>query len=602
MKSHTLFRWLGALCTAAILVTGFATQGHASYVTTHVGPSSVSTSKGATGAQALSVLLNKELSGTTTDLTKAQRYTPSSSGYQGIFSFKVPSDLDVAGASGLAVTANFYGPTKKTQRWTLQVRDFKAKSWITLGYNDVASAKTWQVLNFALAGDFSRFVDSSRQMQVRYYATTAVDSSDLDQLVVAVTKYVADAPPPPAPEPEPTPTPTPEPTPTPTPEPTPTPTPGETVQGVRTVFKGSFSNTTDQVNYVAKVHDMQIFNGIGQSKINAVKAANPSATIYNYQKIGGLHGPDPIVPAGDPGWSSVQSQNLLWYGPSGSAVTQTQNLWYYIDIINPTKRAAWVPILVANIKAQLALGYTGIFFDNACIIDPSLITEFPSNYTDSAYVQAVSEVLKAVQAQLPGVKIVINSYMGAAASGNRGPELLANSDTLFFEGFSMKASTKFFSDRARYMQQIGDFAAIVASGKSAVAMDYAPAADAQRRMWSLASYLLVNSPRSYHYYAGTDVSSELQSYPEDTLDIGAATSDIVDRADKLVTRAYAGGTVVVNPDTASHTYTMGAGSWQQMVLSGGGAYPATGSISWTAMSGTSVTLAPNTAVIVRAAQ
>ena len=48
-------------------------------------------------------------------------------------------------------------------------------------------------------------------------------------------------------------------------------------------------------------------------------------------------------------------------------------------------------------------------------------------------------------------------------------------------------------------------------------------------MWSLASYLLVNSPRSYHYYAGTDVSSELQSYPEDTLDIGVATRGALER-------------------------------------------------------------------------
>ena len=585
MKSQPLSRWLGALTAAAICIAGFATVGHASYVTSNISPSSVATSKGATGAQPVSVLLTKDLTGTTTDLSKAQRYTPSSSGYQGTFVFTVPAGVDVASASGITLQANYYGQVKAKQRWTIQLRDFTAKSWVTLGYNDVAAYRTYQTLSWTVTGDFARFVDASRQMQVRYYTTSGLDYSDLDQLVIAVTRYVSDVPPPPPP-----------------PDPTPVPPPSEKVQGVRTVFKGSFSNTTDQVSYVANVHDMQIFNGIGQSKINAVKAANPSTTIYTYQKVAGIHGPDPIVPAGDPGWSSVQAQDLVWYGPSGKAVTQTQNLWYYIDIINATKRAAWVPILVSNIKAQLALGYTGVFFDNADVIDPSLITEYPASYTDSAYYQAVGEVLKAVQAQLPGVKIVINSYMGAAASGNRGPELLAHSDTLFFEGFSMKASTKFFSDRARYMQQISDFAAIVASGKSAVAMDYAPAADAQRRMWSLASYLLVNSPRSYHYYAGTDVSSELQSYPEDTLDIGVATSDIVDRADKLVTRAYAGGTVVVNPDTATHTYTMGAGSWQQMVVSGGGAYPAAGSITWTAMGGTSVALAPNTAVIVRAAQ
>ena len=180
-------------------------------------------------------------------------------------------------------------------------------------------------------------------------------------------------------------------------------------------------------------------------------------------------------------------------------------------------------------------------------------------------------------------------------------ELLSSCDGMSFEAFSMKASSKFM-DRTRWLQQTHDFESTIAQGKSALAIDYMTSTDMQRRMWSYASYLIVNSPRSYHFFAATNATSDLQSYPEDSLDIGPAQADAVIRGDGLVTRAYDKGTAVVNPTTASVTYTMGSGSWQQLVLSGGGTFPASGSATWTAMSGTTVKLAPDTAVVVRPAQ
>ena len=574
MKFHPTSRWLSALFIAAVCVAGLSTPGHASYVTTNLGPSKVQPSKGSVGSQPMSVLATQDLSGNVTDLTKAQRYTPTSSGFVGVFYFTIPSDMSLAAASGISVTANYYGEPTSTQTWTFQVRDPSTKGWITLGTNSGAALHTWKSYSWALTGDLGRFLDSNGYVRVRYQTTTGKDTSDLDSLTLAVTRYVADPPP---------------------------PTTSETTEGARTAFKGSLTTDPSQVNFVANVADMQILVGVGQSKINAVHAANPADPIYMYQKIGGIHGPDSTSPTGDPGYSQVVSQDLFWYGPSGKPVTMPDNGWYWLDIITPSKRAAWTQILIANVQAQLAQGYDAVFFDNACIIDPSLISEFPSNYSDAAYYAAVGQIVADVRAAIPGHKIILNSYTGGAAQGLRGLELMANADGLFFEDFAYKDSGKFF-DPARYTQVITDFASVVASGKMAVGMDYALSTDMQRRMWSYASYLIVNSPRSYHFFAATNATSDLQSYPEDSLDIGPAQADAVIRGDGLVTRAYDKGTAVVNPTTASVTYTMGSGSWQQLVLSGGGTFPASGSATWTAMSGTTVKLAPDTAVVVRPAQ
>lgn len=548
-------------------------------MTTTVAPTFLTTKRGKVPAQAISTIVAAELAGSVTDLAKAMRCAPTVKGWEGVF---VAPNPDLADATGLALVASFYGQTRKAQRWTFQIRDQAAGAWFTLGYNDVPAAKTWARLRFPIPAPWIRFLGPDG-VQVRYYTDSARDSSDLDLLVLEVTRLVAEPPPPPPPPIDP-------------------PPPAEVTSGVRTVFKGSFSSTDPaQLAYVAEVADLRILSS-GPTKIAAIHAENPGAIVYRYQKIGGLHGPATVPPSGDPGFAEAQAAGLLWLGPSGRPVTQTQNGWYFFDIIDPAKRAAWLPILLANCSAQLALGYDAIFFDNACVIDPSLISERPASYTDVAYYSAVADLLGKVRAALPGVPILVNSYMGGAAPGTRGLELLENCDGLMFEGFSMKASGKFFTDRARYVQQLSDFATVCARGKLAVAMDYAPAADAQRRMWSLASYLVVNSPRAFHYYAATDSATELQQYPEDELPvIGQALGPSLERPDGLIVRAYTGATVVVNPGTVTVTYPLGAGSWARMVLSGGGAFPNPGTISWTPVSGAAVTLGAGTAAIVRSA-
>ncbi|MBK7974211.1 MAG: endo alpha-1,4 polygalactosaminidase [Deltaproteobacteria bacterium] len=280
-------------------------------------------------------------------------------------------------------------------------------------------------------------------------------------------------------------------------------------------------------------------------------AANPAShNVYRYSKIAGA------APT-DPHWDEVLAADLLWPGPSGQPVTQTQFGWYWLDITTPEKQAAWVAILVETLNEYLAIGYDGIYFDNVGIIDPSLINEFPADYTDASYYADVGAVLAGMRAALPGVKFLINSYTGGQPAGLRGLEYLPYTDGMSFEAFSMKASTKFM-DAGRWLQQLGDFAYVVAQGKLTIAMDYMQVGDLQRRMWSLASYLLVNSQHSYHRIAGTNVQADLQQYPEDQLDLGTSLGLPVARLDGLTEGLYSGGKIVANPNLTAKSYDLGA--------------------------------------------
>lgn len=561
--------------------TTVAAAAHAAYRTDRVGPSGISTKTGSVDANAADVLASTDQPNPSAPDRGVRVFQAAKKGYSGVLTYTLPSGIDAVGASGIGLEMNYLGDSGTKKRWTVEIQDLKRKKWVLLGDTSKATAGSWSTLRFNLIGDFSPYVSASRQIQIRYATTGKKLTSRLDLAAFAVTTYVPD-PPPPAP---------------PVSDGDPAPSTGPSV---RSVFKGSFTSSPEAIEYVATVPDLHVLS-MGPSKVQSIKSVNPAVEAYYYFKTGGLHGPATRPSSGDPGWDQVVAQDLLWHGPSGAAVTQTQNGWYYIDIQDPTKRAAWIAILIDQIAQVRAQGWDSVFFDNAGVIEPSLITEYPADYSDAAYYAAVADVLAGVRAAFPGMHLVINSYSGWAPAGLRGLELLDHADGMFFEGFSLKVSGKYF-DTGRYLQQLADFGAVVASGRIAVAMDYLATTDAARRMWSLASYLLVNSPTAYHYLAGTDTDTELQQFPEDQLAIGEPLGDAVVRVDGLVVRSYAGAVVVVNPSTASKSYTMGDGAWEQLALSGGGDFPNPGAIAWTPLADASVSLAPSTAIVVRPAR
>ena len=117
-------------------------------------------------------------------------------------------------------------------------------------------------------------------------------------------------------------------------------------------------------------------------------------------------------------------------------------------------------------------------------------------------------------------------------------------------------------------------------GKIGILQNYLGATDdVARRLYYLGNYLLVRGARTYlFYFAG----STLEWYPEWELDLGAPTTTAVTVDDLAMggvyRRDFANGIVLVNPSSAPVTVALG-GTFQHVVVSGGGAVAADGTTS-----------------------
>lgn len=141
---------------------------------------------------------------------------------------------------------------------------------------------------------------------------------------------------------------------------------------------------------------------------------------------------------------------------------------------------------------------------------------------------------------------------------------------------------------------------LIARGKIAILQNYLGSpGDVALRTYYLANYLLVRGARTYLFYFA---DTTLEWYPEWDLDLGAATTTATTVAELasggVYRRDFANGIVLVNPSSAPVTVDLG-GTFQRVVLSGGGAVGADGSTTGTSTRTpvTSITVAPTAAEI-----
>lgn len=189
-----------------------------SVTTTTLAPGSISVKKGAVSNQPLSVLGKLEQTGSADDWNTYLEFTPASTGSAALFTFTVPSTVNLSTLTELSVIANYKGQAKTAQIWSFLMYDNASAKWITIGDNTTAQNWTWTNLQFkqsTASGNPARFINNSRKISLRYQTATAVDASDLDYLVVNLASGSG-----------PSPTATPVPTATPSPTPAPTPGPG----------------------------------------------------------------------------------------------------------------------------------------------------------------------------------------------------------------------------------------------------------------------------------------------------------------------------------------------------------------------------------------
>jgi hypothetical protein len=412
--------------------------------------------------------------------------------------------------------------------------------------------------------------------------------------------------------------------------------PGAGYQTMRLYYQGGYGDPEIASKQAHAANRFALINtGMGQTKLAALKAANSATRIIRYHKIGGVRGP---VGSGCckasgsncidssfsdwPLWQAVSTNDLFWRNAQGQVITNPEsegyNGWCYVDIIDPSKRALWIAALKEAVKIALAEpNVDGVFLDNALVPVPGYasIEVEGDPALGNAYYAALVEIVTQLkqEPQIAARYLLLNAYNNRLAASNwRGFELLAaGADGLMREAASIKTNQAFY-EGSRLITSIIDWQQMVAglglSGpKDLVLLDYINnASDAARRIYSLATYLLVANGRAYHFLSWNQLAwNDVPDFPEHTLDLGAPLSSATQLASGLFERHYAKGTVLLNPYRSDEqptpvSITIGA-QREQLVLQGGGAWSGAGpagTLAWNPAPST-VALASNTALIYR---
>ena len=132
--------------------------------------------------QTAAALTVAELTGTTDTWDDYVELSPSS---RIVCSYNLPAGSAV---TSLALQTNFRGPSQTTQVWTYEVLDTTTGAWTLLGDNSFAAGWIWTKHTFTLPTPYARFFSSSGTLQIRYGTTSAVDASDVDQLLITGTR------------------------------------------------------------------------------------------------------------------------------------------------------------------------------------------------------------------------------------------------------------------------------------------------------------------------------------------------------------------------------------------------------------------------------
>jgi len=287
-------------------------------------PSLIQVKRGTVSKQPLSVLAKKEQSGTADDWNTYLEFTPSTTGSSTVFTFTVPSTVNVSSITSIKVSTNYKGPALSTQQWSFLLYDNAAAKWVSIGNNKLAGNWTWTSFDLTTTGILSRFISTTKKISLRYETSTAVDSSDIDYLVIKVESGVS---PSPTPTPVPSPSASPTPSPNPTASPTPTPTPTPPVSGAwwkptpGTSWQMQYSGTID-TSLDVQVYMLDMF-GTSAATISALHARDVKVICYIDGGSWESYTPDAanfpasIIGNGiggwpDEKWLDIRSKTLLW--------------------------------------------------------------------------------------------------------------------------------------------------------------------------------------------------------------------------------------------------------------------------------------------------
>ncbi len=277
------------------------------------------------------------------------------------------------------------------------------------------------------------------------------------------------------------------------------------------------------------------------------------------------------------------------------------------DLVSDTASDAlnhWINYYAVTASQQVdSFNYDGLFMDSAGHkLDPDELadsTQMPWDYSDSAWREMRYADIAFVKAYLPDKTVIFNglhSQNGADSSlhlcdGGMWEDFAFNCDNGNYKGVGT------WWQAITCMQDNRDFAKLILTVKKPGLNR-----DTNARIFSVASYLLIENENTILTLSDYDSASYIQYYPEFQIDLGNASDDFYYNEDSVFIREFENGLVLVNPfSDETKTYELPK-TYYKVSPVGGGTIDSSANynayLSYQEISG-SVTLPPVSAIILK---
>jgi len=317
------------------------------------------------------------------------------------------------------------------------------------------------------------------------------------------------------------------------------------------------------MEFIARNYEYVITTA-GPNNVQKLRNYNPDLKILYYFNVKGVH-------EYNSHWNEVVKAGLLWKDENGNPIKNVKHGWYLVDIRSPL----WTDIAI-NYLSEKVPYYDGILLNEVGILYSENLTNLPYDYNQNEFYSSLILFVENLRKQFPDKAIGFNGYK--RVSGYEGMEILNHADGLSFNGFSYRFDGTYIGREALVKEGIDFFIAGHYMHKVACFIDMGKSTDYKKRMFSLATYLLISNEDSIYAYLDPDIVGP-QFYPEYRLDLGKPISDPYETEEGFFVRYYEKGVALINPNE-SETLEVDLEDYhlKRLVLEGGGNWDNEGDI------------------------
>lgn len=360
-------------------------------------------------------------------------------------------------------------------------------------------------------------------------------------------------------------------------------------------------NETKKIRWIAENNAMVITRHATLSQIQKLKKYNHNLKVLQYINIKGVKDRE----LEQPFFQEVKKNNLFARTSDGQKIQHRHYKWYLVDIVNQKWPEAIIRVLSGTNPRYAMATYDGVMLDDTSLTYPAVLSAQPIHDNPATIYEGYRSILQRIREAFPEKIIVFNGYchwVGKPGS-QQGLEKLTGIDFIkTVDGISFETVTRNFQGKSygaqRIIRHLQDFQT-AGTDKAAAFVELGDHDNTDQRIFSLATYLLVQNQNSFYNYSGQDISSHLQPYPEYYLDIGTPEGPLV-RNHFFLQRNFSQGQVFVNLGNRGKTIKIPQGTYRVSVQ-GGGTWEDKGKIVFEIIQGNTL-IPPSSALILLIAE